>query len=84
MSTTTVNARIDTKSKEQAQGIFTQLGLSMSGAIEIFFKQVILHRGLPFNVRLPSKGTIKAINELESGKGISFDSVEELFEDLDS
>ena len=82
MSTTTINARIDVESKKRAQKIFSQLGLTMSGAIEMFFKQVVLHKGIPFNVRIPNKDTINAIEELESGKGAKFSSAKELFEDL--
>ena len=56
MSTTTINARIDVESKEQAQGILAKLGLSMSGAIDMFFKQVVLHNGIPFEViKIPQK-----------------------------
>ena len=84
MSTTTINARIDVDSKEQAQGILAKLGLSMSGAIDMFFKQVVLHNGIPFEVKLPNKDTVKAIDELESGKGMKFDSTKEMFEDLNS
>ena len=84
MIATTINARIDVESKNKAQEIFEQLGLSMSGAIEIFFKQVILHNGIPFDLKLPNKDTIKAIEELESGKGKKFTSTKELFKDLNS
>ncbi len=84
MSTTTINARIDTRSKKEAQGIFAKLGLSMSGAIDMFFKQVVIHRGIPFDVKLPNKETLSAIDELESGKGARFSSTDDLFEDLES
>jgi antitoxin component of RelBE/YafQ-DinJ toxin-antitoxin module len=45
--------------------------------------QVRLHKGLPFEVRLPNAATQAAISELESGKGKRFSSVEALFDDLD-
>ena len=84
MSTTTINARIDLECKEQAQGVLEELGLSMSGAIEMFFKQIVLQQGIPFDIKLPNKDTAQAIEELEAGKGAKFSSVDDLFEDLES
>ncbi len=84
MNTTTINARIDVESKNQAQEILEKLGLSMSGAIDMFFKQVVLHHGIPFDVKLPNKDTVQAIEELESGKGKKYTSTKELFKDLNS
>lgn len=84
MGTTTINARIDIDSKEKAQGILAKLGLSMSSAIDMFFKQVVLHHGIPFEVKLPNKNTAEAIDELESGRGIKFASTKEMLEDLNS
>lgn len=51
--TTNVFARVEPEVKEQAEMVLSQLGLSTSNAIDIFLKQVILRRGLPFEVRLP-------------------------------
>lgn len=48
-----VFARVDAGMKEQAEGILTQLGLPMSNAINLFLNQVVLRRGLPFEVILP-------------------------------
>ena len=84
MSTTTINARIDEDSKIQAQHVLAKLGLSMSSAIEMFFRQIALHQGIPFEVKLPSQETQQAMDELEKGKGVRFDTVEDLFEDLNS
>lgn len=46
--------RIESDVKEQAESILTTLGISVSGAINMFYKQIILQRGLPFEVKLPS------------------------------
>ncbi len=48
-----VFARVDAGMKEQAEGILSQLGLPMSNAINLFLNQVVLRRGLPFEVTLP-------------------------------
>lgn len=46
-------ARIEPDVKEQAEAILNALGISASNAISIFYKQIILNNGLPFEVKLP-------------------------------
>ena len=47
-------ARIEPELKEQAEMILAALGISSSNAITMFYKQIVLHNGLPFEVKLPS------------------------------
>lgn len=56
MATKTANlyARIEPDLKEQAESILSALGVPASNAITMFYKQIVLHRGLPFDVTLPS------------------------------
>ncbi len=54
--TANLYARIEPELKEQAEEILSSLGISASNAISIFYKQVILQRGLPFEVKLPQAG----------------------------
>ena len=49
----------------------------------LFLYQVVQQRGLPFEVKIPNAETIAAIEELETGKGIRVNSVEELFDDAE-
>ena len=46
-------ARIEPEVKEQAEAILSALGIPASNAITMFYKQIILQRGLPFDVKLP-------------------------------
>lgn len=46
-------ARIEPDVKEQAEKILSALGVPVSNAINMFYKQIILQRGIPFNVKLP-------------------------------
>ncbi len=48
-------ARIEPEVKEQAETILSELGIPASSAINMFYKQVILQRGLPFEVKLPQR-----------------------------
>lgn len=47
-------ARIEPEVKEQAETILTALGIPASNAITMFYKQIILNNGLPFEVKLPN------------------------------
>ena len=52
-NTTAVYARIDTELKESAESIFAQLGVTPSSAIQMFYRQVGLPQGIPFELKLP-------------------------------
>jgi len=80
--TATARARINPKVKQKAEHILHDLGLSVSGAFEIFYRQVILNNGLPFRVKLPNEVTRKAIAESRKGHAKKFDNVDDLYEDL--
>lgn len=54
--------RIEPDVKEQAESILSALGIPASNAINMFYKQIILNRGIPFEVKIP---TAKSINVAE-------------------
>jgi DNA-damage-inducible protein J len=55
MTTKSANiyTRIEPNLKEQAESILSALGIPTSNAINMFYRQIILHRGLPFEVKIP-------------------------------
>ena len=55
-------ARLEPEVKEQAESIMSTLGITASNAINMFYKQIILNRGLPFEVKIP---TAKPVNAAE-------------------
>ncbi|MBF0380823.1 MAG: type II toxin-antitoxin system RelB/DinJ family antitoxin [Magnetococcales bacterium] len=81
-SDTYVRARIDKGTKEQASAVLAEMGLNMSDAIRLMLLRVVDEKRLPFEIKTPNATTIKAMEELEQGKGKKFDSKEGLFEDL--
>ncbi len=60
MATKSANlyARIEPEVKEQAESILSALGIPASSAINMFYKQIILNRGLPFEVKIPMAESI--------------------------
>jgi len=61
LKTETVRARIEPNLKHEVDKIFKELGLTTSQAIVLFCRQVLVNRGLPFNVRVPNKETKEAM-----------------------
>ena len=58
--TANLYARIEPDVKEQAEGILSALGIPASNAINMFYKQIILQRGLPFEVKMPASRLVDA------------------------
>ncbi len=80
--TATARALIAPEIKKQAENILNELGLSVSGSFELFYRQVIAQHGLPFELRVPNKKTMKAIENSRQGKGKIFYTPKELYDDL--
>ncbi len=79
----TVRARIEPKLKEEVETLFHQLGLSTTEAINIFYNQVRLRKGLPFNIVVPNKTTKKTFKDTDAGKNLlRCDSVDDMFDKL--
>ena len=58
-----IHARIEPELKESAERVFSTLGITTTGAIRLFLKQVELHKGLPFPLTIPNAQTIAAMKE---------------------
>ena len=81
-----IDACIESDLKKAAEEVFSKLGVTPSDAIRIFYKQVELHQGFPFDVKIPNAETLAAIEEIEkhSERLKCYESVDEMFEDWDS
>ena len=69
-NTTTVHTRMDAALKESVDVILAQLGLTSSDAIKLFYKQIELNGGLPFELKVPEKilAEKKLLEELALGE----------------
>ena len=83
----TLHIRVEPSVKTRAEETLNDLGLSITEAVNVFLNQVILHDGIPFKIEKPkyNKETIQAIEDVKNGKSLSkaFNSVDEMFEELD-
>ena len=81
---TQTTIRVEEKNYHKAKEILSQIGLNYSQAISVFNIMIVLNKGLPFELKIPNEQTKKALSELENKEGKTFNSVDELFNDLDS
>ena len=86
MAKVSTNVSIDADIKKQAQELFAELGMDLSTAINIFIRQSLSQRSIPFEITadVPNEETKRAIENVRNGIGLSrgFHSVSELMEDL--
>lgn len=90
--TSNVFARVEPEVKEQAEIVLNQLGIPMSNAVGMFLRQVVIQRGIPFEMKLPANKPLdmsqmtkeqfdaeiqKGIADIENGRVYSVDEVEE-------
>lgn len=88
MATTNVTIRLDSDVKAQAEELFAELGMNLSTACNIFFRQSLRKGGIPFDISLnkPNKETVAAMLEAErianDPNTKHYTDLDELFADL--
>ena len=83
MATTPTQVRIDADIKAAATELFSNLGLDMSGAVNLFLHQCVLRGGLPFAVELPNYSA-KTLEAMAEARRISSDSSVKGYTDMDA
>lgn len=85
-----VNIRMDESLKQQFEFYCNEIGLNMTSAVNVFARAVVREGGIPFDlkVHLPNADTLAAIQESEAllanPNASRFDSIDDLFEELNS
>jgi len=76
-----VHARIEPQTKKKAETVLKKLGLSPTEAIRLFYHQICLRGGLPFNLLIPNETTARTLAKSRHGQEVEvFDSPDEMFE----
>lgn len=87
-TTTSMTVRLDKNIKTEAQHIYSELGIDMTTAINVFLRQSIRSNGFPFEVCLnvPNTNTLSAMKDVTEGKNTvgPFNSVTELMDSLNA
>ncbi len=88
MANTSMTVRMDRDVKKQAQLLFSELGMDMTTAVNVFLKQAIRANGFPFDIRLDRSNdtTLQVMRDASKGMNLRgpFDSVDALMEDLNA
>ncbi len=80
--TETVRARMEPDLKHEAERILNELGLNASQAITLFYRQITLRKGLPFDVRMPNAETRAAMEDARRNRNLTeWDDLDALFRD---
>ena len=79
-----LNIRTTPEIKKGAELILNGLGLNISSAVNLFLKQVINYKGIPFDLRLPNHETQQAMDDVNNRRNLeSADTAEEMFQKID-
>ncbi|MBM4142618.1 MAG: type II toxin-antitoxin system RelB/DinJ family antitoxin [Lentisphaerae bacterium] len=82
--TATVRARVEPDLKADVERLLGRLGLSTTEAINLFYRQIRLRRGLPFPVEVPNTTTRRTFEATDRGEDLqAYESLDEMFEALD-
>ena len=82
--TETIRARIEPNLKHEVEDILSKLGLNPTTAINIFYHQVKLNKGLPFEVNIPNDITLKTLRDSDEGKNlVHCEDKDDLFDKLE-
>ncbi len=85
---TSMTIRMNKEVKQQAQKIFSDLGMDMTTAINVFLRQAIFYKGFPFAVTLnvPNDTTLEAMDSAQNDEEMygPYETVEELMEALNA
>ena len=82
MATTMVHVRVDEKVKATAARNLSAMGMSVSDAVRILLVRVAAEKALPFEVKVPNRTTVKAMEAADQRKGKRFKSAGALIKDL--
>jgi len=75
--TEVVHTRVTPDLKHSVEAVLKQVGLSTTDAVSLFFHQIVLNNGLPFEVRIPNKETRAVMADAMEGKNMkSYDSID--------
>lgn len=86
--TTNINIKTDAELKKQAEELFSELGMNMSTALNIFLRQSVRENRIPFEItrEVPNVKTLAAMEDVKTGRNMSesFSSIEALKKSLDA
>ena len=77
-----VEARVESSLKEHVCKILRKLDISESDAIRMYYRQIAINKGIPFELKIPSKKTIEALNEIRKTKLREYKNFDDYLDDI--
>ena len=77
-----VEVRVDLKLKNEVISVLRKLNMSESEAIRVYFRQIALTKGIPFEIKIPNKETLKALDEVKNGKLRAFNNFDDYLDNI--
>ena len=97
LKSSSVYSRVEPELKEQAEQVLSQLGISMANAINLYLRQIVLQKGIPFALKLPQSKPLdysmlsldlldveiqKGFDDLNAGRVVSSKQVRKIMQEL--
>ena len=82
MKTAIINARIKPELKADVEAILSQLGITTTQAITMFFEQVKMNKGIPFELKIPNAETLEAMEDARANRNMESITIDALKEQL--
>lgn len=90
---TNIQVRLDKKTKNQARKVLEKMGLTLSGAIHIYLRQIIIQKRIPFSITTENGFTLdqekkiiqesrRLVKDIKSGKAKAYKTVDDMFVDI--
>lgn len=78
MKTAIINARVKPDLKNDVEKILSHLGITTTQAITMYFEQIKMNKGIPFQLKIPNDETMQAIEDARANKNLEDVTLDQL------
>jgi len=82
MKTAIINARVKPDLKNEVEQILSRLGITTTQAITMYFEQIKMNKGIPFQLKIPNDETVQAMKDARANSSLEEVSLDQLKESL--
>ena len=82
MKTAIINARVKPDLKNEVEQILSRLGITTSQAITMYFEQIKMNKGIPFQVKIPNDETVQAMKDARANRDMEEVTIDQLKQGL--
>ena len=82
MKTAIINARVKPDLKNEVEQILSHLGITTTQAITMYFEQIKMNKGIPFQLKIPNDETVQAMKDARANRNMEEVTIDELKQSL--